>query len=85
MLNQRISFQSRILETLQTNSYLEVAAGAEAMTLSESLKGHSAMSPFRGVRALLRKGVRCVGSGVKKGTSCEKRAKFDVEGIDRGG
>ena len=73
------------LETLQTNSCLEVAAGAENMTLSESLKGHTAISPFGGLRTLLRKGVRCVGSCVKQGTGCEKRPKFDVDGIDRGG
>ena len=79
------NLSSSYLETLQTNNYLEAAVGLEDMTILESLKGHTAISPFKGVSACRRKGVRNVCSAVKKGAGGEKGSKFDVDGVDRGG
>ena len=73
------------LETLQTNSYLEAAAGSDDILILESLKGHTAISPSKGSRACPRKGFCSVLSVVKQGTGCEQRSHFDVHGIDPGG
>ncbi|TGE31130.1 primase C-terminal domain-containing protein [Desulfosporosinus sp. Sb-LF] len=41
------------LESINTKSYLEAAAGAEGISFTGLLKGHTAISPLQGVAALL--------------------------------
>ena len=61
---------------------MEAAAGAEGLTISGSLKGHTAISPLQGARAFLRKGFRRV---VKGRSVAEHRSNLDGDGTDPGG
>jgi len=72
------------LESVRMDGFLEAAAGAEGLTISGSLKGHTAISPLQGARAFLRKGFRRVCGAVKGRSVGEHRSDLEVDGIDRG-
>src|SRR5665648_1151036 len=73
------------LESVQTDGFLEAAAGAESLNISGGLKGHTAISPLQGCRAFRRKGFRRVCGAVKVRPVGEHRSNLDGDGTDPGG
>jgi len=79
------SLSSAYLESVRSDVFLEAAAGAEAMNISGSLKGHTAISLLKGGRAFSHTGFLRVCDGVKGTPVPERRSTLDVDGSDRGG
>lgn len=76
------TLSSAYLESLLSSSNLEAAAGAEDMYVSGCLKGHTAISPLRGVCSPYRKGVL---NGLQSAHSRSFNSSvFTSGGLDRG-